>query len=393
LDVHTPIELLESFSAQVPMVIGWLRPAILIPTGTLAGLTVEQIDHILAHELAHIRRHDYLVNLIQCLAEAVLFYHPAVWWVSARIRAERENCCDDLAVAAAGNPRSLAQALGFLAEQSATTPPLAFAADGGSVLERIQRLSGTPTGGPGKPGRPLWWSIPLIAVAIGATVLGFKYSAPRLYIAEARMIIPSSESVANSQPGGLEYLAQTEAERMQSTTVLGEVVKALGLEKRWGMGSSKNHELLPLAVEKLREHMSVKHIANSPLVTISVGSTNAMEAAEIANGIINSYRDHRALNDDREYREKQRSLENEIERVSMRFIEFHEKASAVAAKYGDSRPPAELMVLQDEAAAEKDRLTVLRREAVAARLASLTRQPLQILDPAMPPLKPRRWQF
>jgi beta-lactamase regulating signal transducer with metallopeptidase domain len=84
------------------MVIGWLKPAILLPVGCMAGMSLLQIEAILAHELAHIRRHDYLVSLFQSVVETLLFYHPAVWWVSSQIRREREHCCDDLAVAVSG---------------------------------------------------------------------------------------------------------------------------------------------------------------------------------------------------------------------------------------------------------------------------------------------------
>ena len=79
--------------------IGYVRPVILMPVGLLAGLTAGQVEAILLHELAHIRRHDYLVNLLQIFVEGLVFYHPAVWWISGVIRAERENCCDDLVVA------------------------------------------------------------------------------------------------------------------------------------------------------------------------------------------------------------------------------------------------------------------------------------------------------
>ncbi len=74
-----------------------------MPAAALTGLPLEQVQALLAHELAHVLRRDYLVNILQGVAEALLFYHPAVWWVSNQIRAERELCCDDLAVAASGN--------------------------------------------------------------------------------------------------------------------------------------------------------------------------------------------------------------------------------------------------------------------------------------------------
>ena len=88
----------------------------LLPASALAGLSPQQLEAILAHELAHIRRHDYLVNLLQTLVETLLFYHPAVWWLSRRIRIERENCCDDLAVSLCGDPVAYAKALADLEE-------------------------------------------------------------------------------------------------------------------------------------------------------------------------------------------------------------------------------------------------------------------------------------
>ena len=81
-----------------PVVIGWLRPVVLLPIAAVAGLTPSQVEAILAHELAHVRRHDAVVNACQTVAETLLFYHPAVWWLSSRIRAEREHCCDDIAL-------------------------------------------------------------------------------------------------------------------------------------------------------------------------------------------------------------------------------------------------------------------------------------------------------
>jgi beta-lactamase regulating signal transducer with metallopeptidase domain len=103
LGVSAPVRLLCSAQAGVPMVIGWLKPVVLVPAGLLAGLTPHQLEAVMAHELAHIRRHDYLVNLLQNVLETFFFYHPAVWWVSRQIRTERENCCDDLAAAFCGS--------------------------------------------------------------------------------------------------------------------------------------------------------------------------------------------------------------------------------------------------------------------------------------------------
>ena len=103
--------LLESSRVAVPLVVGWLRPAILVPVAALSGLTALEMEAILAHELAHIRRHDYLVNLVQCLIETLMFHHPATWWISGVIRREREHCCDDIAVLACRDRVVYARAL------------------------------------------------------------------------------------------------------------------------------------------------------------------------------------------------------------------------------------------------------------------------------------------
>jgi bla regulator protein blaR1 len=142
--VSRPVRLLESTMVEVPTVVGWLRPAILLPAATMAGLTAEQLEAILAHELAHVRRYDYLASLLQSAVETILFYHPAVWWVSHRMRVERELCCDDEAVAACGNPIEYARALAGL-EALRPAPRLAPAATGGPLFDRVARLVAAPT--------------------------------------------------------------------------------------------------------------------------------------------------------------------------------------------------------------------------------------------------------
>jgi beta-lactamase regulating signal transducer with metallopeptidase domain len=133
--------LLVSSLVEVPVVVGWFRPVVLMPVGALTGLAPEHIEALLAHELAHIRRHDYLVNVLQSVVEAVLFYHPAIWWVSNQIRKERELCCDDLAVAASGDALTYVRALADLESCRPTHVRAAIAANGGSLLHRIRRLA------------------------------------------------------------------------------------------------------------------------------------------------------------------------------------------------------------------------------------------------------------
>jgi len=139
LHLRRSITLLESAAVEVPTVIGWLRPVVLLPVASLSGLSMQQIEMVLAHELAHIRRHDFIVNLMQSVVETLLFYHPAVWWISQRIRVEREHCCDDLAVAVFGDPLQYARALTRFEELRLDAQSV-LAANGGSLVARIRRL-------------------------------------------------------------------------------------------------------------------------------------------------------------------------------------------------------------------------------------------------------------
>jgi len=142
IGLSRPVRLLVSALVQVPTVVGWLRPVVLVPVGALGGLPPEHLEALLLHELAHIRRHDYLVNILQSVAEALLFYHPAVWWVSGHIRAERELCCDDVAVSVSGDALTYARALAQLESYRPAHLGAAVAADGGSLSDRIARLLG-----------------------------------------------------------------------------------------------------------------------------------------------------------------------------------------------------------------------------------------------------------
>ncbi|MDJ0366536.1 M56 family metallopeptidase [Hymenobacter sp. H14-R3] len=141
-----PVALRASALVPSPLVIGYFTPVILLPLSVASGLRPAELEMVLAHELAHILRRDYLFNFLQTLAETVFFYHPAVWYLAAVLHAERENCCDDLAAQLGGNPRQLARALAALAALTAGAAPLprlTLAAGGprGSLLGRVRRLA------------------------------------------------------------------------------------------------------------------------------------------------------------------------------------------------------------------------------------------------------------
>jgi beta-lactamase regulating signal transducer with metallopeptidase domain len=131
----------ESLHLDAPAVAGWMRPVVLLPMRALTGLSAAQLEAVIAHELAHIERYDAFFNLFQVGVETLLFYHPAVWWLGKRVRAERENCCDDAAVALCGSPVTYAHALTRMAESKAA-PQLAMAANRSPLVDRIARLLG-----------------------------------------------------------------------------------------------------------------------------------------------------------------------------------------------------------------------------------------------------------
>jgi beta-lactamase regulating signal transducer with metallopeptidase domain len=152
---------------QAPAVIGWFRPVVFLPVTALTGLSEEQLEVVIAHELAHIQRFDPFVNVFQVCVETLLFYHPAVWWLNKRIRAEREHCCDDIAVALCGNAVEYARAL-TLMEEWRSAPVLAMAANRGPLTERVVRVLGLKTLGAGMRGIGLTGSILCLTAALVA---------------------------------------------------------------------------------------------------------------------------------------------------------------------------------------------------------------------------------
>jgi beta-lactamase regulating signal transducer with metallopeptidase domain len=209
LHIRRAITLLESTLVDVPTVIGWLKPVVLLPASALGALSPQQLEAILAHELAHIRRHDYLVNLLQTLVETLLFYHPAVWWLSRRIRIERENCCDDLAVSLCGDPVAYANALADLESLRSVTSAfrrkhhdhIAMAATGGSLLQRVRRLLGAPSSHSGRA--PAWLAGSVALLLIGGIVVGAdsRSQAPAAPSAPAAPPAPSAHGQSMSQHG------------------------------------------------------------------------------------------------------------------------------------------------------------------------------------------------
>ena len=197
LQISRPVRLVKSVLVEVPAVVGWLRPVILLPAATLAGLTPAQLEAILAHELAHVRRHDYLVNLLQNALETLLFYHPAVWWVSSCVRAEREICCDEIAVRVCGDRVVYAKALAALEQLRAGGRSLALGADGSSLLERVRRLSGAPVGGSFPARRRAGGA--LVAALVALIFISLLHHPSNN--AKAQATTPAAPNQTNASPG------------------------------------------------------------------------------------------------------------------------------------------------------------------------------------------------
>jgi beta-lactamase regulating signal transducer with metallopeptidase domain/predicted nucleic acid-binding Zn-ribbon protein len=174
LGITRPVRLGLVDEVPGPVTAGWWRPVVVLPAALITRMPPELLEALLAHELAHIKRHDYLVNLIQSGIEIVLFYHPTVWWLSNRIRVEREQIADDLAASMLGEPRRLALALTELDQFQFTTPRLAHAAHGGHLMSRIKRLIRPDT-------EPLSWkmAVPILGLcAAGAAFYAHADTAP-----------------------------------------------------------------------------------------------------------------------------------------------------------------------------------------------------------------------
>ena len=240
MQISKAVTLLESSIVSAPVLIGWVRPVILFPISALAGLPMEQLEAVLAHELAHVKRGDYLIHIMQTAIEVLLFYHPAVWWVSRQVTIEREHACDDLAAAACGDTLNYARALTELAQVSWAGPRLALAAQGGSLFTRIRRLA-SPTAS-GDAGSTAWLPggmivsvaalllfltvhMPATAVAQGETPAPAAPPAPArsVDLASAPVAVPAISTPAKTKETGKLSVAVLEFNRLGADSALAEI--------------------------------------------------------------------------------------------------------------------------------------------------------------------------
>ena len=167
IKIKQAVQIFESARVRVPIAIGYIKPIILLPFGLLTGLPSDQVEAILIHELAHIKRYDFLVNLFQSFVETVLFYHPVIWWISSTINSERENCCDDIAVKICGDPLSYSKALYNIQQINEKESALVMALVGknNQLYRRIKRMN-TKTNKTAYGIKFIAFSLLLIAMAI-----------------------------------------------------------------------------------------------------------------------------------------------------------------------------------------------------------------------------------
>jgi len=295
LGVNRPVRLLKSALVEVPTVIGWFRPVILLPAATLTGLAPGQLEAILAHELAHVRRLDYVVNAFQCLVETLMFYHPVAWWISACIREERENCCDDLVISVCGDRLGYARALATLEGLRAELPEWSFAASGGSLLNRIRRLVGLAKDKGRVTAREVS-GLALLGIGLVLIVLGIRMVlSPTVYQSTARIRInrdqPDGWGDSRTDHPFDPWFIQTEFEIIQSEAVLGKVIQDLDLNKEWGKKYGGGERLKTWETKGLlRSRLEFRPVRNTSLIEICVSSDKPEEAARIANAIAESYR-------------------------------------------------------------------------------------------------------
>lgn len=233
LGLRAAVLIVESALVDTPTLVGWLRPVILLPIAAVAGLTPDQVQAILAHELAHVRRHDYVVNLVQTLAETFLFYHPAVWWVSARIRSEREYCCDDAAVAVCGDAVGYVSALASLESWRTIDSGLSLAATDGQLLARIRRLLRGPVADEAQvPG----WATIVAFLLVGAVGAG---GAQQLR-SRGAVPVPPAPPIVDSRPRSIE---SPEPSRPASSPIAAAQAPATRLRDQWRMRDSEHFDL------------------------------------------------------------------------------------------------------------------------------------------------------
>jgi beta-lactamase regulating signal transducer with metallopeptidase domain/uncharacterized protein YnzC (UPF0291/DUF896 family) len=241
---------------QAPAVIGWFRPVVFLPVTALTGLSEEQLEAVIVHELAHIQRLDPFVNVFQVCVETLLFYHPVIWWLNKKIRAEREHCCDDMAVAFCGNAVEYARAL-TLMEEWRSAPAFAMAANRGPLTERIVRVLGVKTFGAGMRGIGLTGSVLCLTAALvaGNALLGMAHRQVRADSqatpkpADSSSQPPAASSTRTPKPSPVHPQSGEQATATVSSSSSSSASSYIDAMKAAGLGDLTVDQLIAMKIQ------------------------------------------------------------------------------------------------------------------------------------------------
>jgi bla regulator protein BlaR1 len=297
--IRRPVRLLGSLGIDTPMLVGWLRPTILLPISMLSGFTPQQIELIIAHELGHVRRWDYLANVLQVVIETILFYHPIVHWISRDVREARESCCDDLVLALAeGSPVVYASALADLEELrlDTTVAAPALAASGGVLLTRIRRIVGVQAAMHDTLPRTGGWPVALVLAASLLAVLRL-HGLPSLATTLLRVPVASTAAITgntallNSAPAVAPAVAPTAAPAVvasapaRASAAVDDSVVVVQSPSRPRIGVA-SVAFAPPRVSNIRESLSPLPTVPEPAVLAEPSNANvappAAATAELA---------------------------------------------------------------------------------------------------------------
>lgn len=361
LGLNRPVRLLKSAWVEVPTVVGWFRPAILLPVSNLIGIDPRQLEFLLAHELAHIRRHDQWVNLIQVTVETLLFYHPAVWWVSRDIRQEREHCCDDLAVRICGDRLDYVRALATIEEWRQFAPGLSLGAGGGSLIKRVRRLLFV------ERAESDWRRVAgstLLLLGVLITVAGAAawWLSPKYFEASARIEVLSDRGnewvhmprpVPAATPAErTDYLADAMAALRSRSLV--EVVLRQARSRNGLKGSRTASDVVPDSeVDDLVARIRVQRVPLTSLVELTVRADTSEKAAELANALVDEFVEQNLLRWQKSalahlffLRSQATSLELELSRNEDALQAYRRASGFVSLGPGENTPAQALAAAQ-----------------------------------------------
>ncbi|GGZ28798.1 hypothetical protein GCM10007049_22290 [Echinicola pacifica] len=339
MGIYRPIKVMSSKLIQVPVTYGIVKPVILIPASMLTGISIRQLEAIIAHELAHIKRYDFLVNIIQRLMEMMFFYHPCFWWISEQLEKEREHACDDLAVQLGYSPRELATGLANLAEYShQQSPSMTMAASGNKnpLLTRIQRIMNQNTSTKDKFSPLISATMILSLLLCGSLVLANNPSKKDAELTTQESVAPIKNSsthyytvktITNHQPSNI-ITVDTTMVFIKKDSIPNEPMKTTTVY------CSEDHKSNPMPVLELSPTPKFPNVppmsVSPPASTLQVPTMNiapmdiAEESLEMAR--IGSEISALSLTDSPEATEKIKSLEKTMDKM-------HAKIEEKAQKY------------------------------------------------------------